>query len=146
MKYDYGLKHISKMTGLTGVEAKNIAQQLKHKGIDYQVFDWKTIGEDLYGYGKRSSAVKQKLSSMYGISLETHSNIKDERDKYNDMEIAGLMPALIRRNDRRRKIARRTDYSKGAKNTFKPTNKAGVAKWMKHPNRYDIIGVDDLTG
>jgi len=145
MVYDYGLKHISKMTGLTGIEAKHIANQIKQKGLDYQVFDWKTIGEDLYGYGKRTEGVKHKLSSMYGVSLDKKNKIRNERAKYSDMEIAGLMPALMRHNDRRKKRARRTDYSKGAKNTFKPTNKEGVEKWKKHPNRYDIVGIDDLT-
>ena len=47
-------------------------------------------------------------------------------------------------HERRSKKSKMMDYSKGAKKTYDPTNKAGVKKWRKHPNRYDIIGIDDL--
>jgi len=55
MRYDFGRKFISKKTGLTGVEAKNIANKLAKQNIDYQVIDWETIGSDLYGHGHRPS-------------------------------------------------------------------------------------------
>ena len=57
MPYDYGRKHIAKMTGLKGVEAGHIAKQLDKQGLDYQSFDWQTIGGDLYGHGKRTKGV-----------------------------------------------------------------------------------------
>lgn len=142
--YDYEVKHISKTTGLTGIESKHIVNQLTRQGLDYQMFDWKTIGEDLYGYGKRTEGVKHKLRAMYGVSLETKERDKHEISKYTDMEVSNLMPVLMNRNDRRKKKARIADYSKGAKETFKPTDKEGVEKWKKHPNKYDIEGIDDL--
>ena len=51
----YGIKVIASKTGLTGAEARNIANKLRDQGIDYQVIDWETIGGDLYGHGKRYS-------------------------------------------------------------------------------------------
>lgn len=144
-KYDYGQKFISNMTGLTGVESKHIATQLKRKGLDYTVFDWKTIGEDTRDFGKRSSSVKKKLGSMYGVSIDDPlRNVGHERSRYSDMEVASLMPSLMELHERRSKRSKIMDYSKGAKHTYKPTNKKGVKKWRKNPNRYDIIGIDNL--
>lgn len=138
------IKFVSKKTGLTGVESKTLLKQLERKGLDYQSFDWKTIGENLYGHGKKFSAVKKMLREMYGISISPKKmNIKTEIEKYSDMEVASLMPNLMKYNDRRRKKAKMVDWNLQAKTTFSPTNKIGVKKWKKHPNLYDIMGIDD---
>ena len=143
MKYDYGRKHIAKMTGLKGVEAGHIAKQLERQGLDYQSFDWQTIGGDLYGHGKRVGGVKSKLKTMYGVSIDKSNRDRHEEARYSDIEASALMPELMEINDRRSKKAKFMDWNRQAHNTFKPTNKAGVRKWKKNPNRYDIIGIDD---
>lgn len=144
MSYDYGRKYISKHTGLTGVESKNIARQIKESGLDYQAFDWKTIGEDLYGYGKKTSGVKSKLKSMYGISFDKNvREIADEMSEAKGIETGFIMNELMNIHERRSPHAKHMDYSLRAKKTFKPSNKKGVEKWKRNPNRFDIIGVDD---
>ena len=144
MSYDLGSKFISRHTGLSGVESKNIAKQLEHQGLDYQSFDWKTIGEDIYGHGKRVGGVKHHLKQMYGISLEPRiASVKHETERFSEMEASMIMPSLMEINSRRSPKSRMMDYSIGARRTFKPTSKRGVALWKKHPNRFDIIGVDD---
>lgn len=139
MKYDHGRKIISRHTGLTGVESKNIAKKLDKMGIDYQRFDWKAIGEDTRDFGNRSSSVKNKLKSMYGVSLDNNPS-----EKHMNMSKDVLLTELNMINERRKPRAIEMDMSKQAKRTFKPTNEKGVKKWKKHPNRFDIIGVDDL--
>jgi len=144
MNYDYGIKYISKHTGLTGIEASNIVKDLRKQDLDYDLFDWETIGADLYGHGKRSKGVKSKLKSMYGISLGIPvSNIKTEIKKYSDIEVSDVMSNLMEIHSRRKPHARMIDLNLRAKKTFKPTNKIGVELWKKNPNRYDIIGIDD---
>lgn len=139
MSYDYGRKHISKHTGLTGLEAGNIAKRLDRMGLDYQSFDWKTIGEDSRDYGSRSKSVKNKLTKMYGVGF---GNPMEE--KYTNMSKDMILSELNEINERRTSKAIEMDLNRKAKHTYKPTNKKGVRKWKKHPNRYDIIGVDDL--
>ena len=144
MGYDYGVKHISKYTGMSGIEASNIVKGLQKKGIAFDVFDWKTIGEDLYGYGKKTKAVKSKLKEMYGVSLDIPvSNLGSEIEKYSDIEVSNVMVDLMEIHERRSPHAKMMDLSFRAKKTFKPPNKEGVELWKKNPNRYDIIGIDD---
>lgn len=142
MSYDKDRKMIAKFTGLTGIEAKNIATQLERQGLDYMSFDWQTIGSDLYGHGKRVEGVKHHLREMYGISLQ-HEQNRHEEERYNEFEVESLMPSLMEFNDRRKKKAKMMDWNINAKHTYKPSNKKGVARWRKHPNMFDIIGIDD---
>ena len=122
MGYDYGIKHISKHTGLTGIESSNIIKNLQKQDLDYDLFDWKTIGEDLYGHGKRSKGVKSKLKSMYGVSLGIPvSNVGSEIQKYSDIEVRDVMSNLMEIHERRSPHARMMDLSLRAKKTFKPT-------------------------
>ena len=144
MSYDYGLKHIAKHTGLTGVEAKNIVKSLQKQNLDYDRFDWKTIGEDLYGHGKRIGGVKKKLKSMYGITLDIPtSSIGSEIHEFEDISTFDVMGELMEIHERRSPHAKAMDLSIKARKTFKPTDKEGVKKWKKAPNMYDIIGIDD---
>lgn len=136
-------KFISKATGLTGVESKNIARQLEEMGLDYQSFDWETIGGDLYGHGKRVEGVKHHLKQMYGVSLGFDTD-KHEAKRYSEMEVSALMPGLMEINDRRSKKSKMMDWNINAKHTYKPSNKQGVNRWKKHPNRYDIFGIDEM--
>ena len=71
------------------------------------------------------------------------TNVKHETEHFSDMEASMIMPSLMEQNERRSPKAKMMDYSLGARHTFKPTNKRGVKLWKKHPNRFDIIGVDD---
>lgn len=150
MSYDYGIKYISKHTGLTGVESKNIAMALKSKDIDYTTVDWKTIGEDTKDFGNRSGAVWNKLGSMSGISkLRTGSSIKydimksKEHNEAIETPVYGIqMEMCLSKHLRRTPGSIRLDDVLKAKHIFKPTNLKGVTKWMKNPNRYDILGVD----
>ena len=145
MRYDHGLKKISKYTGLTGVEAKHIAQSLKKQDVDFETVDWKTIGEDMYGYGSRTGSVKEKLSSMYGISLDvSEKQIGVDMKMHDDVQEGFIIDNLMRIHERRSKKSRQMDYRRSAKGTFKSTDEKGVKKWKKHPNRYDIIGIDDM--
>ena len=138
MSYDYGLKNISKHTGLTGVESKNIAQALKTKNIDFQTVDWETIGGDLYGHGSRSKGVKHHLSKMYGIDLTMPSLGKFEMQQEH-----AALGSLIQIHEGRSRLSKRMDLRRAAKGTFKHTDEHGVKLWKKYPNRFDIIGVDD---
>jgi len=139
MSYDYGAKIISKHTGLTGIESKNIAKALKRKNIDYQNVDWETIGGDMYGHGSRTGGVKHHLSKMYGIDL-----MKNIPGKYEAQREHMSLSDLMRISENRSRKSIRMDLNRKAKGTFKHTNKKGVKKWKKHPNRYDIIGIDDV--
>ena len=144
MSYDYGRKYISKHTGLTGVESKNIARQLETQGLDFQSFDWKTIGEDLYGHGKRVGGVKSKLKGMYGITLDAGvRDISSDMAQASSVQTGYAMNDIMRIHESRSPHSKMMDYSKRARKTFKPSNKRGVELWKKHPNRFDIIGVDD---
>jgi len=138
MSYDYGLKKISKYTGLTGIEAKNIATAFKRKNIDVETVDWETIGGDMYGHGSRVGGVKHHLKNMYGIDLSQSNTSKYK----GQMEHASLQ-SLMNIHERRGRKSIRMDLKRKAKGTFKHTNAKGVKKWKKHPNRYDIIGIDD---
>ena len=146
-KYDYGRKKISKHTGLTGVEAGHIAQAFKIKGLDIETVDWETIGQDLYGHGKRVGGVKHHLREMYGIDLGTpESEIPHEIHKYGAIEKHETIGSLMQIHESRSRLSIRMDLNRAAKGTFQPTDIAGVKKWKKNPNRYDIIGVDDPVG
>lgn len=138
MRYDYGLKKVSKHTGLTGIEAKNIVNEFKKRNIDVETVDWETIGSDLYGHGKRVGGVKHHLRHMYGIDLSQPNTSRYE----GQMEHASLQ-SLMNIHERRGRKSKRMDLRRKAKGTFKHTNIKGVKKWKKNPNRYDIIGVDD---
>ena len=137
-EYDYGRKKISKHTGLTGIEAKNIAQAFKSKNIDIEAVDWETIGGDLYGHGSRVGGVKHHLREMYGIDLSTPTPSKFEGQR----EHASL-GSLMQIHENRSRASIRMDLKRSAKGTFEHTDIAGVKKWKKNPNRFDIIGVDD---
>jgi hypothetical protein len=153
MVYDFGRKEISKMTGLTGVESKNIARQLSKQGFDYQSFDWKTIGEDLYGYGKRTGGVKKKLETMYGVSIGRtgkaishdigRAKVAKQRFKREQSRDAVLRECQ-RIFNRRSKKQKAMDLKIDAKHIFDPGEVKGVKKWKKNPNMYDIWGVDDV--
>ena len=146
-KYDYGRKYISKHTGLTGVESEHIIKQLRKQNLSYDLFDWKTIGDNLYGHGKRSTGVKKQLKSMYGVSFGvTESGISREIQRYSEVEVHDVMSELLAIHESRSPHARMMDYAFKAKHTFKPSNKRGVKLWKKNPNRYDIVGIDDLIG
>ena len=138
MKYDYGRKHIAKHTGLTGVEAGNIARSLKKRGIDFMTVDWETIGGDMYGHGKRSGGVKHHLKNMYGISVDA-----PEVDRYESQGETQSIQSLVNIFEQRSRRSKRMDLRIAAKNTFKHTDIEGVKLWKKYPNQYDIIGVDD---
>ena len=139
MSYDYGLKKISKFTGLTGVEAKNIATSFKAKNIDFEVVDWETIGGDLYGHGKRVGGVKHHLREMYGIDLST-----PQTSKHIEQGEQQSLGELTRIFERRSKRSKQADLRIQAKGTFKHTDAKGVKLWKKYPNQYDIEGIDDL--
>jgi len=152
MVYDYGIKEIAKFTGLTGIEAKHVAQSLKKQNIDYKVIDWKTLGEDAYDYGKRTNVIWSKLGSMYGISKpETLTGIKQDIVKHveqqrgipEEVRFAGFQKEIcMSKHLQRSPRAIQMDDIKKAKKRFKVSNLEGVQKWMKHPNRYDVIGID----
>jgi len=151
-KYDYGVKRISHETGLSGVQSKHIAMGLKKQNIGFDVVDWKTIGEETKDFGDRHTTVWNKLGSMYGISKpETQTGIRNRIQRFESMQEE--MPTDVRESGlqlemchavhsarTRRSIA--MDDRRVAINRFKTTNLPGVKKWMKNPNRYDIIGVD----
>jgi len=155
MSYDYGSKLISKMTGLTGIESKQIAKAFKQKDIGYDVVDWETVGQDLYGHGSRLGGVKHHLRTSYGIELDPYRGM----DKYFDMATLRIKPGKRRHRinitdkgtslwglrvfySKRTPKQRAVDNRIRAKKRFKHTNRKGVEKWLKHPNRYDILGVD----
>lgn len=51
--------------------------------------------------------------------------------------------SLLKRNKRRSKRARTMDSLKQARNTFDMRDsKKDINKWIRHPNRYDIKGID----
>ena len=144
MSYDYGLKEISKATGLTGIEAKHIATSLKKQNIGFDVVDWKTLGEESRDFGDRTKVVKQKLGQMYGISTGiVKSDIGNLNQAFNESQEDFFTAPLREINERRSKRARMIDYNLQAKQTFHSYDKEGVKKWKKHPNRFDIFGVDD---
>ena len=141
MRYDFGRKFISKKTGLTGIEAKNIANKLAKQNIDYQVIDWETIGSNLYGHGHRTGGVKHHLKNMYGITLENKGEYEKEfriKQKHNSLD------ELMSFFDRRTKKQKMMDLSINAKKVFKPTNQRGIKLWKKSPNQYDVEGIDDI--
>ena len=152
MNYDYGIKHISKMTGLSGVQAKHVMKGLRKQNIGFDVIDWKTLGGDAKDFGSRSEAVWDKLGNMYGISKpQTQSGIKHNIQRYRGMAekipthvmTSGLQNEMCQaRHLARTPRAIQMDDRKKAKKRFKVTNQKGVKKWMKHPNMYDIIGID----
>lgn len=128
-------REIAKHTGLTGVEAGHIERQLVKQGIDYQTMDWKTIGENMYGHGHRTGGLKKVVSGMYNINIGE----SDERGsgEYLEMEVHT-------RQSRRKPAAIKMDEHINAKHQFKMSNEKGVRRWLKKPNMYDIIGVDDI--
>ena len=144
MKYDSGLKIISKATGMTGVEAKHIVNALNKQNIGFDVVDWKTLGEEARGFGDRTKGVKRKLREMYGISTGiVESDMGNVERAFNESQEEFTTSPLREINDRRSKRARIIDLNLQTKHTFHSYNEEGVKKWKKHPNRFDIFGVDD---
>lgn len=141
MVYDYGLKFISKKTGLTGLESKNIAHKLAKQNIDYQTVDWESIGQDLYGHGHRTAGVKHHLKNMYGITLE---NKGEAHREYKIKEKLHSLDNLMDIFQRRSPASIKMDLSINARKQFRHNNQKGVKLWKKNPNMYDIIGVDDI--
>ena len=150
MSYDYGLREIARHTGVTGVEAKNIARALHNQNIGYDVIDWKTLGEDSRDFGNRSGAVWNKLSSMYGVSKpSTIAGIKQDIGRFEESKMERPFDAIGFQYDlcnsihlKRSRKAILLDDNIRADNVFKITDLVGVQKWMKAPNRFDILGVD----
>lgn len=143
MSYDYGRKRISKAIGLTGVEAGHISRALKKQHLDPDAYDWEGALSDATDYGDRFEAVKQKLKDQYGLSLNTRDTAADVNEwegRQNDMMVSDLMNIFERRSPRSKAI----DLNRNAKQTFDPSDEIGVRKWKKHPNRYDIKGIDDI--
>lgn len=139
--YDYGLKTISHHTGLTGVESKNLARKLQAKNLDYQSYDWKTIGEDSKDYGSRTSSVENKLKSMYGVSLNED---KFNQSEFTELETDHAISNLRAIHETRTFKSQQMDGNLNAKQCFNPLDKEGVKKWKKHPNTSDIENVDDI--
>lgn len=139
--YDMGRKFISKHTGLTGVEAGHIARKLDAKGFDFEAFDWKTMGEDLYGHGHRTGGVKAQLRNKYGVVLDDPG---DDMAEMIGKEQDWFMGDLLRIHNNRSPRSIKMDLKRDALEQFDPTDMAGVEKWKKHPNRYDIIGIDSI--
>jgi len=133
-----GRKRIARETGLTGVEAENILRAMEAQSLDVEAVDWEAIGQDLYGHGSRTGGVKHHLAEMYGINLVTPETAKHLAQQ-EDVSIGDL----IRIFERRTKASKKMDLQKSAKGTFPHTDARGVKLWKKHPNEYDIIGVDD---
>ena len=154
MSYDYGIKHISKYTGLLGVESKNIAKALDKKGMSFDVIDWETLGGDARDFGKRSDAVWSKLGSMYGIGKpRTQQGLRHEINKYDELQqkqpayTDGIQFEMVmQRHMKRSRRAKLIDDKLKAKNVFSLTNTKGIQKWMKHPELYDVHGVDYHKG
>lgn len=125
-------KQIAKDTGLTGVEAGHIVKDLERSGQDYQAFDWKTIGEDMYGKSHSVGSVRKQVKSMYGVGLG------DISDQYSDLD------SLIHATQSSRTVkAREMDNRINARRTYKTSNKKGVQRWLRRPNMYDLLGIDD---
>lgn len=58
-------------------------------------------------------------------------------------KVSGKVKRLRKYHEKKRgKRAVAVDRSKQARRTFSPKSKKGVKKWKKHPERYDIRGVD----
>lgn len=138
-------KQISKYTGLTGVQAGHILKAFDKQALDIQSVDWKTLGGDASDFGDRYNTVIKKLGSMYGISLKPRvSNLSNTMHRYNNMQQEEIMGSLMQWFERRSHQSKMVDLRKNAKHRYKPSNKRGVKKWKKHPNRYDIVGIDDI--
>jgi hypothetical protein len=128
------LRYISKHTGLTGIESKNLYHKMEKKNIDFQTIDWETVGQDMYGHGHRTKGAKNVIRGMYGISFDEH---EDQSQEYLEREVH-------QRQSRRTPRSLHIDNLVNAKHVFKITNPKGVAKWLKNPNRFDIKGIDDI--
>jgi len=138
-------KHISKYTGLTGVQSGHLLKALDKQNIDVQSIDWKTLGGDASDFGDRYKAVTKKLGTMHGISLKPRvSNVRHNISMYESMGAEHSLQDLRNIFDRRKPRSQEIDLRIVAKHTFKHTNSRGVKKWKKHPNHYDIKGVDDM--
>ena len=84
---------------------------------------------------------------MYGIDLGTpESEIGHEIHKYSGIQKQETIGSLIQIHEGRSRASIRMDLRRSAKGTFDPSDARGVRLWKKHPNRFDIIGVDDPVG
>jgi len=153
-----GMKRIARATGLSGVEAENIAKALAKKNIGYDVVDWKTLGEDSKDFGSRTDTVWNKLGSMYGISrpmsqqqmrheeekagqYHQEENIRKQR-KWDDFQFEILFDHHSKRSPRSQAM----DENIQARKICKINDLKCVQKWMKHPELYDIEGIDCFKG
>jgi hypothetical protein len=137
--------------GLSGVEMKHIRKQFDERGLDFDAVDWEVIGQDSADHGKRSKTIWKKLGSMYGISKNMtnaeisvasarHKAYVEDDDYYLSRGLQHDIAMSFHQKRSKRAIA--LDRSKRAKTVFELDDPIGVAKWMKHPNRYDLEGVD----
>jgi hypothetical protein len=127
-------KEISHHTGLTGVEAGHLVHKMEKQGIDYQSFDWKTMGENMYGHGHRTGGLNKVMKGMYSMNLE--ENISDEHEF--------LEKQVLHVQSHRSPLSLNMDNHINAKHVFKMSNHKGVKKWLKAPNMFDIVGIDDI--
>lgn len=128
-------KDIARSCGLTGVEAGHIVKRLQKKGIDEQTIDWRTIGQDMYGKAHSVGNVEKQIHSMYNLDI---GNMSDQDSSYF------LQQEVHLRQSRRSPAQQSMDNRINARHRFKITNEKGVRKWLKHPNKYDILDVDDV--
>jgi len=142
MSYDYGIKEISKWTGLTGVQSKHVVRELGKRGIAYDLIDWKAVGESARDYGDRYSATFNKIQEMYGIQRKPRE-YKRLPSRSPLPQLTGIQMEMCNIRQAKRSFkAQLVDQHKPARRTFNITNKKGVKLWMKNPNRFDIRGID----
>ena len=145
--------YISKKAGISGIQSKHIVSQLEKQNIDPAVIDWHTLGNESQDFGDRYNTIWRKLGMEYGVSKpQTSSSIslkekryESQREKNPDMEAFGndfQFSLCMERHKSRTKKAIKMDNEIAAKHTYHISDKKGVKKWMKHPNMYDIIGID----
>lgn len=148
-------KYISKYAGISGVKAGHIVKQIESQGLDPASFDWLTIGSESKDYGDQYSTIWKKLGAEYGVTKpDTIQSIDFSEKSYlrslerDDDEIALgndlQFEICMNRHKRRTRNARAIDERIHAKNTFQMNDTKGVQLWMKQPNMYDIIGIDNF--
>jgi len=82
MPYDYGASYIAKATGLTGVEAKHIANKLKNLDVDPYSIDWEGAISDARDYGNRYEAVQKYIANYYGVNVNKNFIPSYQQEKY----------------------------------------------------------------
>jgi len=87
-----------------------------------------------------SVKVLKRTKPRFGRKLYS---ITYRKRKQAGKKVSGKVKRLRKYHIRKRgKRAVAVDRSKQARRTFSPKSKKGVKKWKKHPERYDIRGVD----